>query len=222
VHRNTQVAQGALTIVAAARPHPHETISGDGWGAVWSAPHICRIAVIDGLGHGPEAAQAAQTALDLLATHPDLAADAAMRACHRALVGTRGAAVSIVLLDLQIGTLTCAGVGNVDARLWQPGREQRLMIQRGIVGANLPTIRPTSRSATSGASCCTPMASATASTSQHSRSFRPTNPRRWSMLSSIGTVGLPTMPRLSSLAPAPPDRRFALAPMNRRSERAAE
>jgi hypothetical protein len=137
------VAQEALTIVAAARPHPHETISGDAWGAVWSAPHSCRIAVIDGLGHGPEAAKAAQTALALLATHPDLAADAAMRACHRALVGTRGAAVSIVDLDLQLGTLICAGVGNVDARLWQPGREQRLMIQRGIVGANIPTIRPT-------------------------------------------------------------------------------
>jgi hypothetical protein len=32
-------------------------------------------------------------------------------------------------------------VGNVEARLWQDGRTQRLLAYRGIVGSTLPTIR---------------------------------------------------------------------------------
>lgn len=69
-----------------------------------------------------------------------------LRGCHQALAGTRGAAISIISVDLQAGALTYGGVGNVEGRLCQGGKEQRLISDRGIAGVVLPTIRPLSLS----------------------------------------------------------------------------
>ncbi|HWE62357.1 MAG TPA: SpoIIE family protein phosphatase [Chloroflexota bacterium] len=102
----------------------------------------CRVAVIDGLGHGPAAAAAAQRATDTLIAYPALSPGEAVQACHHALHGTRGAVVSIAGIDPGAGQLTYAGVGNVEAQLWQHGRTQRLIAYRGIVGQSLPPVRP--------------------------------------------------------------------------------
>ncbi|MGN6359045.1 MAG: SpoIIE family protein phosphatase [Thermomicrobiales bacterium] len=130
-----------IAIAAATRPHPHEMVSGDLWSVQWAAG-ACRIAVIDGLGHGSPAHAAALAAVAALAAAPALPPDGALARCQRPLTGTRGAAIGIVRIDLAAGRLTFAGVGNVEGRLWQPGGEQRLLAQRGIVGGTMPTIRP--------------------------------------------------------------------------------
>jgi serine phosphatase RsbU (regulator of sigma subunit) len=130
-------------VAAASHAHPSETVCGDGWSATWHAG-ACRLCVVDGLGHGPAAAAAARAALEAIAAAPHLDPAAALRACHRALAGTRGAAVALALLDPAAGQLTYGGVGNVEARLWsasQPARQERPISYRGIVGAALPTPR---------------------------------------------------------------------------------
>ena len=136
------MASDTISVVAAARPHPHETISGDLWTVQWAADGACRVAVVDGLGHGPAAHAAARAAVQTLDAAPELPPDRALALCQRSLVGTRGAAIGIVRLDLAAQRLTFAGIGNVEGRLWRPDREQRLLAQRGIVGAAMPTIRP--------------------------------------------------------------------------------
>jgi serine phosphatase RsbU (regulator of sigma subunit) len=100
-----------------------------------------RIAVIDGLGHGEAAFEAALAAKDVLTHHPELTSADALRACHRAITRTRGAAMWMVTVDMERARLSYAGVGNVDARLLQGGHEQRLVGQRGIVGATMPKVR---------------------------------------------------------------------------------
>lgn len=130
-----------ITIGAATRCYPGEVMNGDGW-AVHCGARTCRIALIDGLGHGPEAAAAAQAACDALGAHPDALAVEALGLCHRALIGTRGAAISIAVIDPGNAELTYAGVGNVEGRVWQGDWEQRLTIYRGIVGKVMPTVRP--------------------------------------------------------------------------------
>jgi serine phosphatase RsbU (regulator of sigma subunit) len=135
------MALDAIVIAAATRPHPHETVSGDLWTVQWAAG-ACRIAVIDGLGHGPLAHAAAQRAIETLAAAPDLPLNQALAACQRALTGTRGAAIALVRIEPAADRLTFAGIGNVEGRLWQPTGEQRLLAQRGIVGGPVPTIRP--------------------------------------------------------------------------------
>lgn len=133
------MAHPPLLIGAASRPRPGETANGDAW-TVDRQDGRCRLAVIDGLGHGEAAAAAAQAAVAALASRPDLAPDEALRLCHRALSATRGAAISVA--QIAAARLTFAGVGNVEARLWQPGSSQRLLPSRGIVGARLPDPRP--------------------------------------------------------------------------------
>jgi serine phosphatase RsbU (regulator of sigma subunit) len=134
------VAEPAIEIAVAERLFPGETVSGDAW-QVDRHGDTQRVTVIDGLGHGRDAAAAARAAKEVLAAHPELSAVDALRACHRALHATRGAAMWIGSLDVAGGVLTYAGIGNVEARLLQVPREHRLPSQRGIVGAVLPTLR---------------------------------------------------------------------------------
>jgi serine phosphatase RsbU (regulator of sigma subunit) len=134
------VAGAPVTVAAASRPHPLETLNGDAWAVDWHGG-ACRIAVVDGLGHGPRAAAASAAATAALAARPDLEPAEALRACHRALAGTRGAAVSIARIDVARSRLTYVGVGNVEARFWHGQHQTRPIAYRGIVGATLPSIR---------------------------------------------------------------------------------
>jgi serine phosphatase RsbU (regulator of sigma subunit) len=129
-----------VAIGVATRPHPSERLNGDAW-AVHHEGSVWRIAVIDGLGHGPEAALAAQTAVRVLDDRPTAEPVAAIYACHAALGGTRGAAVSVAYIDLATARLTYAGIGNVEARLCQGGGQQRPISYRGIVGTVMRTVR---------------------------------------------------------------------------------
>ena len=130
----------ALTVAGAGRPYPGESVTGDAW-TVHRQGDVWRIAVVDGLGHGPDAAEAANAALGILDAQPQMSPVDALRACHAALRGTRGAAIGIALIDLERACLSFVGVGNVEAHLRQSGAEQRLISYRGIVGAVLPTPR---------------------------------------------------------------------------------
>jgi serine phosphatase RsbU (regulator of sigma subunit) len=129
-----------LTIAAASRPYPGETANGDAWQLDWFEGAL-RIAVIDGLGHGPQAALAAAAARKTLGRQPDLSPVDALKACHTALIATRGAAMSVATIDSAGARLTFAGVGNVEGHLVLQGRQQRLVAHRGIVGAAFPTLR---------------------------------------------------------------------------------
>lgn len=135
-----QVAAHPIDVAVAARPHPAETVNGDAAAVHW-VDGVCRITVLDGLGHGPEAADASARALEVLDAHPDLVPAEAIRRCHGALIGTRGAVMSVARLDLARRELAYAGVGNIEAHLWQAGRRERPIAYRGIVGSVLPTIR---------------------------------------------------------------------------------
>jgi serine phosphatase RsbU (regulator of sigma subunit) len=134
------VTGDSLTVAVASRAYPGEEVSGDAW-TVESTGSTVRLAVFDGLGHGPVAAAAAAAGLATLRARPELDPLAALRACHAALRATRGAAVSIASVDLVERRLVFAGVGNVEARVWTGGRVQRPIAYRGIVGSIMPSSR---------------------------------------------------------------------------------
>jgi hypothetical protein len=95
------------------------------------------LAIVDGLGHGREAAQAAQAALHALAANPALALPALMVRLDTALQGTRGAAVGLARIDGP--RLRYAGIGNTRALRWRGTQLLRLSSQYGIVGGGLGT-----------------------------------------------------------------------------------
>ena len=133
-------SSAGLMIGTAGRPHPAEVVSGDAYAVHWEG-RSCRITVIDGLGHGVDAAAAAQRAVALLDAHPDLDPGEALRRCHLALAGTRGAAISVARIDTVRRELVYAGIGNVEAHIWQRGKHERLISYRGIVGSAMRTVR---------------------------------------------------------------------------------
>jgi serine phosphatase RsbU (regulator of sigma subunit) len=129
-----------LTIAVATRPASGETVNGDRAQIDWSG-NRCRISVIDGLGHGLEAARDAERVAVALSEHPDLSPTDSLIFCDRVLRGQRGAAISVATIDLHAGRLSFAGLGNVEGRFNNGIRSERLITYRGIVGVAMRTLR---------------------------------------------------------------------------------
>jgi negative regulator of sigma-B (phosphoserine phosphatase) len=101
------------------------------------------VAVVDGLGHGPPAADAAETAAEVLRAHPTEAPEALFARCHRALRRTRGVVMTLAWFDVAARRLRWVGVGNVEARLVRAAggadaRHGSPLVLGGVVGYNLP------------------------------------------------------------------------------------
>jgi serine phosphatase RsbU (regulator of sigma subunit) len=129
-----------------ARPLRGQSVSGDSH-LVAPFEHGVLIAVIDGLGHGPEAAAAAGVAVNTLRAQPDEPVTTLVERCHGALQRTRGAVLSLASIDAARGMMTWIGVGNVDGTLYRAipaGRSEReaLPHRGGVVGFQLPALRP--------------------------------------------------------------------------------
>jgi hypothetical protein len=106
-------------------------------------------AVIDGLGHGPEAALAARAAALVFEARPGDPVTGLVLAAHEALRKTRGAVVSLAAFDAHTGTMTWTGVGNVDGVLRRASRsgtsrDEGLTTRGGVVGYQLPPLRSSS------------------------------------------------------------------------------
>jgi hypothetical protein len=114
-------------------------------GDAWSVEIGDRIAlmVVDGLGHGPDAAVAAAVATTKFRTLAKEPPDIALRTIDAAMRGTRGAALSAAFIDETARTVSFAGVGNVDGRVLTDERTEHLIPQNGIVGSAMPTVRAT-------------------------------------------------------------------------------
>jgi phosphoserine phosphatase RsbX len=130
----------------AARPLPGETRSGDAH-VIEPFPGGVLVAAVDGLGHGPEAADAAQAATEILIKNAHEPPIDLVRRCHEGLWGTRGAAMSLASFAESGRTMSWLGVGNVDASLIRSGRGSRasresLILRAGVVGYRLPMLRP--------------------------------------------------------------------------------
>lgn len=121
-------------------PLAGETESGDAW-AVARQRHEIALMMVDGLGHGPEAAKAAKAAVDALALQPGLRPAEQVEVCHTALRPTRGAALAVALLDPGKRQLRFAGVGNIGACIVDGGPRRQLVSHNGIVGHNMRKVQ---------------------------------------------------------------------------------
>jgi hypothetical protein len=104
------------------RPHPRETLSGDA-ALIERHGQLLRIAVVDGLGHGPAAREAAlRTASSLTSTWRDELQDSVL-AAHDLVAATRGATLGVADIDLAARSVRATTIGNVRVALFfGPGR----------------------------------------------------------------------------------------------------
>jgi anti-sigma regulatory factor (Ser/Thr protein kinase) len=133
--------QSLLDVAGFAVPIEGERVCGDAMD--WIETHD-RFAVIlaDGLGHGPQAAEAADEAIKTFRAHSSLSPGAILARVNDALRKTRGAAVAIAEVRPLSGTITYSGVGNITGNLMTVGKLGRnLVSHNGTLGHIVPRIQ---------------------------------------------------------------------------------
>ncbi|HVV50728.1 MAG TPA: SpoIIE family protein phosphatase [Polyangia bacterium] len=121
-----------------SRPLATETESGD-LHLVAPTAGGALLAVIDGLGHGPEAAAASRLAAATLREHADGDPGELINRCHAALRGTRGAAMLVLALSFADAVFSWAGIGNVEGWHQRGTRREALVSKAGVVGYQIST-----------------------------------------------------------------------------------
>ena len=104
------------------------------------------IAAIDGIGHGEEAASAAEAAVSILKASPEEPVISLVELCHEGLRSTRGVVLSVASVDPKHGLMTWLGVGNVQGVLMRAGAQKGcvqevLLLRGGVVGSQLPALQ---------------------------------------------------------------------------------
>lgn len=113
------------------------------------------IAVLDGLGHGPDAARAAVAAAEILRSAPDQSLIALIERCHEGVRKTRGVAMTLARIDSRSHSLSWIGVGNVEGHLLRESPDgaavrESVLLRPGVVGFKLPPLRTSSHALASG------------------------------------------------------------------------
>ncbi|MGH3564154.1 MAG: SpoIIE family protein phosphatase [Mycobacterium sp.] len=134
---------GPIEWAAASRPRPGEQVCGDRPVAVGVGESGALFGVLDGLGHGAEAASAASRGVQVLRGACTEPLDVLVKLCHRELADTRGAAMTLARIDFGTKTLSWIGIGNVTANLvakYPSGVQIRssARLDSGIVGYRVP------------------------------------------------------------------------------------
>jgi hypothetical protein len=108
-------------------------VCGDGF-HVTQADGRALVLVVDGLGHGPLAAEAAEAAGRLFATYGGLGPVELMQRLHDGLRPTRGAAAALAEVDARRGVVRYCGVGNIAATILADGATRSLVSHHGTLG----------------------------------------------------------------------------------------
>ena len=147
-----------IDIGVATRPHPMMTVNGDAF-IIKRWERSALIGIVDGLGHGPLANLAAQTARQYVETHFDQPLGMIFQGTNWACKATRGVVMALARIDDpgpdQVGDftennirrselrpadmkLTFASLGNIESRFFTYPKPENFIIRRGVIGLNAP------------------------------------------------------------------------------------
>jgi hypothetical protein len=118
-------------------PKREEEFCGDAW-AVTAGRVRNTILIVDGLGHGLHAFDAARQALRAFREHAGERPESILNALHQNLRGTRGAVAAVAETDWDKRELRWAGAGNIAGSLVPvEGKASSLVSYSGTVGQNV-------------------------------------------------------------------------------------
>lgn len=121
-----------------SEPLAGEEVCGDGW-ATRPFRDGLRVMVVDGLGHGVLAADAAREAERMFQKSQHESLTMVLQDTNLALRKTRGAAFGLAQIDGRI--LSFVGVGNISASVVAPGTSRSLASHNGILGQNMERVQ---------------------------------------------------------------------------------
>ena len=117
-----------------------EEVCGDSWVLHQGRGQLVAL-VVDGLGHGFDAAVAARAAVEVVQAKAHLGATDLMDAMHGALRPTRGAAAAIAMLQPESELCVFCGVGNISASIRSAGTSRSMVSQNGTLGHQVRRIQ---------------------------------------------------------------------------------
>ena len=121
-------------------PHPKEKLCGDGVAFAFH-DQLSSILIVDALGHGPEAHQASEIAIEAFHESPFESAQEIVQRIHRKMSGSRGAALALAQIFHDRGKLSFVGVGNIVSHILERYLERGCTSIQGIVGSQLGTLK---------------------------------------------------------------------------------
>lgn len=121
-------------------PKPGEDVCGDSW-TVSNTSEGRSLMVADGLGHGPEAAEASVEAVRLFHRYNGHNVGNLLDYVHGGLRATRGAAVSIARFDAPARRIIYGGIGNVSGVISSNGTTRRMVSMAGTAGHTVRKIQ---------------------------------------------------------------------------------
>lgn len=117
-----------------------ESVCGDGWRSrLCKGTHL--FMVVDGLGHGPYAAEAAREAERVLDASESLSPATILQDCHDALRKTRGASAAIAAISQEKKLVSFSGVGNISGTLITANSRRGMASHNGTLGHQLHKIQ---------------------------------------------------------------------------------
>jgi anti-sigma regulatory factor (Ser/Thr protein kinase) len=129
--------KSAFEVGTISVPVAGEDACGDSY-----AVHLSRgrslFMVVDGLGHGPIAQEAADLAVQSFHTCLTCTPTEMVEVIHDALKATRGAALAIAEIQFETNTLSYAGVGNIAGVVLNGETARSMVSHNGTVGHLLP------------------------------------------------------------------------------------
>jgi anti-sigma regulatory factor (Ser/Thr protein kinase)/serine/threonine protein phosphatase PrpC len=114
------------------RPCAGQHVSGD-LAVVESRDNQLMLAVVDGLGHGPEAHRVSSRIRDYLVSHWSEDVVGTMRKLHEYLRGSIGAVAGLAVIDTHSGQVRYTGIGNTAYRVFG-SRNLRMVSTAGSLG----------------------------------------------------------------------------------------
>jgi len=133
-------ASSTFEVGGVSVPMPGESVCGDAWVSMSDRGRVI-VSVVDGLGHGVLAAEAATAAARALTARTHDTPVEGLQTMHEALRHTRGAAATVTMLDLRNAVLNVAGVGNVSVAVVGHGTIRQAVSLGGILGHEVRQFR---------------------------------------------------------------------------------
>jgi len=122
-------------------PIKGEDVCGDGWGVRKTADSIL-LMVVDGLGHGILASEAAREAERVFGQKMrNDSLTAILNDSHDALKKTRGAAMAVASLRFENRLVSFAGVGNIGSSIVTPATSRGMASHNGTVGHQIQRVQ---------------------------------------------------------------------------------
>lgn len=142
IANSCDAAAHPFEVGARSTPKLGQDICGDAFGIRHTGNGLW-IALLDGLGHGPLAAEASNRAVGIFqqAGINDTPADV-LRAVHQGIKTTRGAVMAVAMFNADKALMSFAGVGNIVGIVASGNDTQHLISTDGTVGYNMRTVRP--------------------------------------------------------------------------------